>query len=657
VHWIPALVLVAVVSPTPLAAQKVEHPLDPLSFQEVWTVLEVLQEARHLDEKTRFSSVNLREPPKDRVWGWSPGQDFPRQAAAVVRQEAHAHEALIDLKQRKLLSWTSLGDAQPNWLEEEFEAMDKEVKKDSRFVEAMKKRGITDFTFIRCGGAAPGYFGTEEQRGRRIAHIHCQDARRARNTWPRGISGLTAVVDLHARKVLRVVDEGVVPLPETRADYDPASIGDARAVPSPMRVDQPLGPGFRVQGNVVEWQKWRFHARSDPRVGTVVSTVTYEDGGKPRPVLYQGHLSEIFVPYMDPAFDWYHRNFIDAGEFSAGGLTKPLLPGLDCPEHAVYRDGLIADDAGRPKTVPAVLCLFEREPGDPAWRHHSDEPESRRKRDLVVRSAAVLGNYDYVFDWVFQQDGSIRVAVGATGITESKSSAVATGDAPSTATNGDATPGDTADAYGRFVARHIVAVNHDHYFSFRIDLDVDGPVNSFQIDRLVAKTLPPESPRRSLWVRRPQVARTESEGMLHMDMEKPALWRVISTTRQNHVGYPTSYQLMPGMSAATLLSADDYPRRRAGFIDHHLWVTPYRAEERYAAGDHPTLSTPGQGLPAWTGANRQVERTDVVLWHTIGMHHVVRAEDWPVMPVVWHSFELRPFDFFDGNPALDLPRR
>jgi primary-amine oxidase len=176
-------------------------------------------------------------------------------------------------------------------------------------------------------------------------------------------------------------------------------------------------------------------------------------------------------------------------------------------------------------------------------------------------------------------------------------------------------------------------------------------------DRLVTKMLPADHPRRSIWVRQSTTARTESEGMLHVDMERPALWRVVSTTRQNQVGYPTSYQLVPGMTVATLLTPDDYPRRRAGFIDHSLWVTPYRPEEKYAAGDHPTLSTPGQGLPAWTKANRRIEQTDVVLWHTIGMHHVVRAEDWPVMPVMWHSFELRPFDFFDRNPALDLPRQ
>jgi primary-amine oxidase len=643
---------------TPVAAQKVEHPLDPLSFQEYWTVLEVLQSAGHMNAETRFSIVNLHEPEKNVVWAWSKGRDFPREAFAVVRQGPEAYEALIDLKQRNLISWTKLTDVQPNWLREEFTAMEKEVKAHPDFIAAMQKRGITDFTFLRCSTVPPGYFGTDEQRGRRIGHVQCSDERGVRNQYPRQIPGLTAVVDLNTKQVLRVVDEGVVPLTKAVADYDEASIGQTRAVPSAMRLDQPSGPGFQVNGHVVGWQKWQFHVRSDQRVGTIVSTVTYGDGGQRRPVLYEGHLSEIFVPYMDPAFDWSRRNFLDAGEYNRGGLTKPLLRGVDCPEGAVYFDGLISDDEGRPKPVLNAVCLFEREAGDMAWRHYSDQPESRRKRDLVVRSAAVVGNYDYVFDWTFQQDGSIRVAVGATGIAEVKSATAATADAQPLASNsGTGESVEAADAYGRFVDQNLIAVNHDHYFNFRLDLDVDGPVNSFLSDRLVTKTLPPENPRRSIWVREPMLARTESQAMMHMDMEKPAFWRVLSNTRKNHVGYPTSYQLVPGMSIGTLLTPDDYPRRRAGFIDHQLWVTPYQYQERYAAGDYPTLSTPGQGLPAWTKANRPIEQTDVVLWYTIGMHHMVRAEDWPVMPVVWHSFELRPFDFFDRNPALDLPAR
>jgi len=44
----------------------------------------------------------------------------------------------------------------------------------------------------------------------------------------------------------------------------------------------------------------------------------------------------------------------------------------------------------------------------------------------------------------------------------------------------------------------------------------------------------------------------------------------------------------------------------------------------------------------------------VVLWHTFGITHVPRPEDWPVMPVEHCGFLLSPAGFFDRNPALDL---
>jgi primary-amine oxidase len=57
----------------------------------------------------------------------------------------------------------------------------------------------------------------------------------------------------------------------------------------------------------------------------------------------------------------------------------------------------------------------------------------------------------------------------------------------------------------------------------------------------------------------------------------------------------------------------------------------------------------------WTAQNRSIEDTDVVLWYVFGIHHVTRPEDWPVMPVDTVSFWLKPFGFFDRNPALDVP--
>jgi primary-amine oxidase len=235
--------------------------------------------------------------------------------------------------------------------------------------------------------------------------------------------------------------------------------------------------------------------------------------------------------------------------------------------------------------------------------------------------------------------------------------------ADETALDGDAAPGRRASrapnrelAYGRLVAPHLLAINHDHYFNFRLDLDVDGAENSLVVDRLVTKRLPPGAPRRSLWVTEPTVARTERDAKLRAGMGSPALWRVVNVRKANRVGYPTSFQLVPGMSASPLLAADEWAQGRAGFTDYSLWVTPYRADERYAAGLYPTLSRPrAQGLPAWTRADRPIADRDIVLWYTFGLHHQVRAEDWPVMPVAWHTFELRPFDFFDRSPSLDLP--
>lgn len=648
-----------------IPAAAADHPLDQLSYQEVWRALEILRDAGRLDAETTFSQLTLSEPDKDAVRSWREGDELPRAAYALVRQGDDTFEATVDLAAGEVSAWTELTGVQPNWSLGEFGAVVGKVLEHPDLIAGLEKRGITDTSFLDCTTIPPGYFGTEEEKGRRLGHVRCSEARGARNTWARQVEGLTAVVDLTAGEVLRVVDDGVAPIPDVDADYDRTTLDDPREIAGPFRLELPEGVGFDLNGYQVSWQNWSFHLRPDQRTGLVVSLVDYRESPdeSPRPVMYQGQLSEIYVPYMDPAFAWYARNFIDAGEFPAGGLAKPLLRGRDCPDHAVYIDSINTNSQGRPRTVPRTTCIYERETGDPSWRHYEDEqPDSRKSRDLVVRTAAVVGNYDYLLDWIFRQDGSIEARVGATGLLEVKATSAVSAipptpaAGPANATAVDALQaGTAADAYGRFLDRNVIGVNHDHYFSYRLDLDVDGADNRFVADRLVTQELPADHPRRSVWVQEPHAAQTEQDAQFDINLAQPALWRILSSSRRNAVGYPTSYQLMPGRNANHLFVADDYSLRRAGFIDHHLWVTPYDPDERFAAGDHPTLSEPGMGLPAWTEANRSISDEDLVIWHTVGMHHLPRAEDWPVMPVMWHGFELRPFDFFDRNPALDLP--
>lgn len=54
--------------------------------------------------------------------------------------------------------------------------------------------------------------------------------------------------------------------------------------------------------------------------------------------------------------------------------------------------------------------------------------------------------------------------------------------------------------------------------------------------------------------------------------------------------------------------------------------------------------------------DRSVEAgSDPVLWHCFGLTHIVRPEDFPVMPAESAGFTLKPVGFFRGNPGIDIP--
>jgi primary-amine oxidase len=298
-------------------------------------------------------------------------------------------------------------------------------------------------------------------------------------------------------------------------------------------------------------------------------------------------------------------------------------------------------------TLLFMLLLGSHSARSPAWRHSEQGLiTGRPSRELVLRTAAAVGNYDYILDWIFQQDGTIRVAVGATGIVETK--VVSEQHIAHKMDN----PEDPQD--GTLIAPNLIAVNHDHYFSYRLDLDIDGPNNSFMVDRLVPQQIAGQA-RTSIWAAQSSILRTEQNAILDLDLRRPAMWHFINPAHHGATGYPTGHEIMPGATAVSIASPDDPAQKVGAFSEHQLWVTPYNPEERYASGVYVNSSKGLEGLPAWTAANRSIENTDIVAWYTLGFHHVVRTEDWPVMPTLWHDFLIRPVNFFDRNPVMTLP--
>jgi len=175
------------------------------------------------------------------------------------------------------------------------------------------------------------------------------------------------------------------------------------------------------------------------------------------------------------------------------------------------------------------------------------------------------------------------------------------------------------------------------------------------VDRLETERQPEGNARRSVWRVNSVAAAREADARRMAEMGTPEIWRVVNPSARGVTGYPTGY-LLEGHGAMTLMSPDDYMRQRAGFTEYTLWATPFSPSELFAAGDYPTAGIAGQGLPAWTKANRAIDNTDIVLWYTIGFHHVARPEDWPILPFEMHGFDLKPAAFFNRNPAIDLPR-
>jgi len=626
------------------------HPLDPLDAAEYEAVVKALIEAGHVDASATYPLITLQEPAKEKVLLWQPGDPVSRLAFAIVKKGPETYEATVDTVDGEVLGWEQVENVQAGLLPTvEWSLVQTIVRGDAEWQDAARKRGVEDFGDVVCVPNPAGYFGIAEEEGRRVVKVVCYAPSGVNNFWGRPIEGLIAVVDLDQREIVTLIDTGAVPIPDSPVELDETSIGDLREPPNVISFQQPSGPSFVVEGRQIAWQGWRFHYALHPRLGPVVSMVTYDDDATTRSVLYQGSLSEIFIPYMDPGVGWFFRTYLDAGENGVGKLAVVLQPGLDCPANAVFLDATFADDLGTPYLQPSAACLFERYAGDIAWRHTeavTGEVNVRTRTDLVLRSISAIGNYDYIFDWVFRQDGTISVDVGATGVPQVK--AVAGSDVSEAANSLDT-------AHGRLVAAHTVATNHDHFFSFRLDLDVDGPMNSFVYEQLKQEKLGSESARKSVWVVDSTTADSEDAAKMTIDLQNPTLWRVINPNVLGPLGNPVSYQLEARSNAISLLSPDDFPQRRAGFTEHHLWVTPYDPGERYSAGLYPNQSKGGDGLPSWTGGDRSIENTDVVLWYTLGFHHVARAEDWPVTPTIWNEFELRPFDFFDRNPALDLP--
>ncbi|KAG1830900.1 copper amine oxidase [Suillus variegatus] len=422
----------------------------------------------------------------------------------------------------------------------------------------------------------------------------------------------------------------------------------------PLHVLQPEGVSFKMDGNVLEWQKWKMHIGFSHREGIALSTITYNDDGEIRPVMYRLSLAEMVVPYGAPEFPHPRKFAFDSGEYGMGTMANELSLGCDCLGQIHYLPGAYVTHSGTPFIIKNAICIHEEDAGV-LWKHTDYRPGGRhqtvRSRRLVVSMVCTLANYEYIWNYHFYQDGNIEIEIRLTGILQVY---VAAQDEP--------------NLYGTTIAPSINAHNHQHLFSVRVDPMVDGLYNSVVESDIVPLSAPTGSKENFAgngFVVKDKVLKSQvQDGARDFDWARERRWRITNKARTHESsGKDASYAIMMKGGVLPLMAhTDSWVARRASFAHKTLWVVRDKegadGSRMWPSGKYvpQTREEPQDSVGRWVkDGNGSIENEDIVLYLTVGTTHIPRPEDWPVMPVEHVNLMFKPNNFFTKNPSMDVP--
>ncbi|KAG7120857.1 Copper amine oxidase 1 like protein [Verticillium longisporum] len=646
------------------------HPFEPLTPSEINETTNILKKSWPAD-KLFFRAITLAEPPKKDMIVFlddeqsSPGSGArpPRQTRVQVFIEKLLHEIIVNLDQQAVASNKEL-HGRHSYIDTDFMKQvgdaclaDEQVQRE---IESLKLPEGATVVVEPWAYATDGVKDMKERWTMGWFYMRLSDHPEANYyAYPLDICAevspdlkVTSVYRLpsaagdktHTRQAefdeRKIVDAG-------KSEYHPDLLTSHRTTTKPYHVSQPEGPSFSTEGNLITWEKWTMRVGFNYREGMTLHDVRY-DG---RSLFYRLSLAEMFVPYADPRAPYPRKAAFDLGNDGAGVNANNLGLGCDCLGHIRYFDGWLTTAAGEPLRMPNVVCCHEIDDGI-LWKHtnfRTGNAVVTRSRVLVLQTIITVSNYEYLFLFYFQQDASLFYEVRATGIMSTAPIDI-----------GDTVP------YGTIVAPGTLAPYHQHLFCLRIDPAIGGHANSLVVEESHAMAFEEEdasgedcNPFGVGYTTTSQVI--EKETGLDLDFHTNRVFKMVNEAKRNTItGTPIGFKLLPCYSQLLLAHPKSYHARRSEYAAHAVWVTRHDDEELFPAGRHTMQSLGGEGIASWIAARRHDEATssvrneDIVLWHTFGSTHNPRIEDWPVMPCEKMIVGLKPVNFFEGNPALDV---
>ncbi|XP_061080900.1 retina-specific copper amine oxidase [Conger conger] len=402
------------------------------------------------------------------------------------------------------------------------------------------------------------------------------------------------------------------------------------------------GNRFSVQNNQVLYLDWSFAFGLSSSTGMRVFDIRF----KGERIAYELSVQEAMSVYGSNTPGLILTKFLDAS-IGIGRFAHELARGVDCPYNAVYVDTVRYIDITEPKTFKNSICIFEHDTGRPLRRHFSDFFSNSygglANSVLVFRTITAIGNYDYIWDFIFYQSGSVEAKVHATGYISS-----------SYKIHGSL-------KYGHQVAENTIGNIHTHFINFKVDLDVLGVKNMFQVKDMTFKEvelpwLPGQTAKVPHLVEK--TLRTEKEAA-QRNGEKIPRYLHIASNQTNRWGHQRSYRLQVISFTGEHLPEGVPEEKSMSWARYKVAITKHKDEEESSTSLHSQngMLNPPVDFSTFIDDNENIMEQDLVAWVTTGFLHIPHAEDIPNTVTVGNGggVILRPHNYFDQDPSVDSP--
>lgn len=459
---------------------------------------------------------------------------------------------------------------------------------------------------------------------------------------------ISPVLSADQRKVIRIdimptgKDNTIKPTqpwkPVHANEYIPEA-QDLRSDLKPLQVLQPEGASFSVaqEGTsyTMEWQKWSFRVGFNQREGMVLYNVRY-DG---RNVFYRLSLSDMSIPYGDPRHPFHKKAAFDLGDVGAGIMANDLKLGCDCLGSIQYLSGIVSNDKGEAVEMPNCICVHEQD-GGIGWKHtnyRTGRAAVVRNRELVLQSIITVANYEYILAFMFNQAGELTYEVRATGILSTQP-----------IDDGISVP------WGTVVHPGVLATHHQHIFSLRVDPAIDGHSNRLVYDDALPMPRSDFNPHGTGYYTEETLV--SQSGGYDLNPDTNRTFKIQNVNVRNPINNkPVAYKIHAPPFQKGIADKDSFNYKRVEFSDRNIYAVKHRDGELYAGGKYTNQSRGGTGVRSWADRKDNIVDEDLVVYVQFGINHIPRIEDFPVMPCEIIKVSMKPVNFFDKNPALDVP--